>query len=128
MTSLLMRMALASTALCALPVMAMAQAPDTRQVLLQADQVVYDSGGKTVAAEGHVEIADQGRVLNADKVTYDQASDKVVATGHVSLMDANGNVAFANRVVLTDHMRDGALAGFGALIGKNGRLAAASAP
>ena len=38
-----------------------------------------------------------------------------------------GNVAFADHVVLTDQMRDGALDGFGALIGKNGRLAAVSA-
>ncbi len=76
---------------------------------------------------GHVEIVDQGRILEADKVTYDQKTDQVTADGHVSLTDIRGNVAFADHVVLTDHMRDGALSGFGALIGKNGRLAAASA-
>ena len=51
----------------------------------------------------------------------------VTASGHVVLMDAKGNVAFADHVVLTDQMRDGALDGFGALIGKTGRLAAAKA-
>lgn len=103
-----------------------ASAP-TDQAVLQADEVIYDGDTKTVSAQGHVEIADQGRVLNAEKVVYDQATDKVTAIGHVSVMDANGNVAFADHVVLTDHMRDGALAGFGALIGKNGRLVAATA-
>lgn len=98
-----------------------------KQVLLQADEIIYDGKAKTVSAVGHVEIVDQGRILEADKVTYDQSTDQVTADGHVSLMDPSGNVAFANHVVLTDHMRDGALSGFGALIGKNGRLAAASA-
>src|SRR6185295_12641489 len=72
-------------------------------------------------------ITDQGRTLLADRVEYDQANDKVTAFGHVTITDTRGNVAFADHVVLTDHMRDGALQGFGALLGKTGRLAAKSA-
>jgi len=102
-------------------------APTDRRILLQADQVIYDGEAKTVSAVGHVEIDDEGRVLLAERVIYDQATDKVVASGHVSMTDTSGNVAFADHVTLTDHMREGALAGFGALIGKTGRLAAASA-
>ena len=96
-------------------------------ILLQADEIVYDDERKVVSAVGHVEISDQGRTLMADRVEYDQASDKVTARGHVSMADTRGNVAFADQVVLTDHMRDGALRGFGALIGKTGRLAARGA-
>ncbi|HKQ45373.1 MAG TPA: LPS assembly protein LptD [Rhizomicrobium sp.] len=96
-------------------------------ILLQADEIVYDSEAKTVSAVGHVEISDSGRTLLAERVDYDQASDTVTARGHVSITDERGNVAFADHVVLTDHMRDGALSGFGALIGKTGRLAARSA-
>jgi len=98
-----------------------------RQILLQADEVDYDGDHQTVAAVGHVEIVDEGRILDADRVTYDQTSDTVTANGHVSLTDQEGNVAFSDHVMLTDHMREGALNGFGALIGKNGRLTAASA-
>jgi LPS-assembly protein len=96
-------------------------------MLLEADEIDYDSEGKTVSAVGHVEITDDGRTLLAERVDYDQASDRVIARGHVSITDSKGNVAFADHVVLTDHMRDGALSGFGALIGKTGRLAATSA-
>lgn len=96
-------------------------------ILLEADEIVYDSESKTVSAVGHVEITDEGRTLLAERVDYDQASDRVTARGHVSITDTKGNVAFADQVVLTDHMRDGALQGFGALIGKTGRLAAKSA-
>ena len=102
-------------------------APADRQILLQADAVDYDGDNQTVAAVGHVEIVDEGSILDADRVIYDQKTDKVTADGHVSLTDRLGNVAFSDHVVLTDHMREGALNGFGALIGKNGRLTAASA-
>jgi len=96
-------------------------------MLLQADEVDYDSEGKTVAAVGHVEIVDDDRTLYAERVDYDQASDTVTARGHVITIDSKGNVGFADHVVLTDRMREGVLSGFGALIGKNGRLAARSA-
>ncbi len=98
-----------------------------QQLLLQADQIVYDGDNSRVSAIGKVEIVDGERILHADDITYDQKTDKVTANGHVSITDRNGNVAFADHVVLTDRLRNGALSGFGALIGKNGRLAAASA-
>jgi LPS-assembly protein len=96
-------------------------------ILLQADEMDYDSDGKTVSAVGHVEIVDDGRTLHAERVDYDRNTDTVTARGHVNIIDSRGNVVFADHVVLTDHMRDGVLQGFGALIGKNGRLAATSA-
>jgi LPS-assembly protein len=102
-------------------------APQENRVLLQADEMDYDDDHKIVSAVGHVEIVDQGRTVIADRVEYDQNTDTVTARGHVSVTDERGNVAFSDHLVLTDHMRDGALQGFGALIGKNGRLAAHSA-
>ncbi len=51
----------------------------------------------------------------------------MVASGHVSLTDEKGNTAFADHVTLKDKMRDGVLKSFAALIGKNGRMVAASA-
>ena len=95
--------------------------------LLQADEVVYDSEKHIVSAVGHVEIDDQDRTLLAERVDYDQDKDLVTASGHVSVTDTKGNVVFADHVVLTDRMRNGALSGFGALLGKTGRLAARNA-
>lgn len=104
-----------------------AQAKPQDNVLLQADEIIYNAGSGVVAAEGHVEIDYGGRILLADRVSYDQKKDTVTAEGNVSLMAPNGDVAFANHVSLSDNMRDGALEGFSALIGKNGRMVAASA-
>ncbi|HEY0300070.1 MAG TPA: LPS assembly protein LptD, partial [Rhizomicrobium sp.] len=101
--------------------------PIKGDVLLQADEMDYDVDNKIVTARGHVEIVSDGRVLLADSVSYDQARDVMTASGHVSITDEKGNVAFAAHVVLKDKMRDGALKSFAALIGKNGRMVAASA-
>lgn len=97
------------------------------QVLLQADEIDYDVDHKVVRAKGHVEIDYGGRTVVADTVSYDQTNDKVSADGHVSVMAENGDVAFAQHVELHDKMRESALSGFAALIGKNGRLVAANA-
>lgn len=96
-------------------------------MLLQADEVDYDSNAHTVTARGHVEIDYEGRILLADAVTYNRDTDLVTADGHVSLLEPDGNVAFATHVTLTDKMRNGALTGFGALLGNHGRLVAATA-
>ncbi|HEX2593893.1 MAG TPA: LPS assembly protein LptD [Rhizomicrobium sp.] len=100
---------------------------DDNQMLLQADEATYDVDRKVARANGHVEIDYGGRILVADQVVYDENTDKVTAEGHVSIMQANGDVAFANHVELTDRMRDGALSGFSALIGKTGRVVASTA-
>jgi LPS-assembly protein len=104
-----------------------ADAKPDEQMLLQAVRWDYDTGQDVVTAQGDVEIDYGGRILLADRVVYNLKTDVVTADGHVALLDANGDVAFAKHVVLTDKLRDGALIGFGALLGKNGRMAAASA-
>ena len=135
MKSSVLRWALGACAMLPLIAQAAAQmgapapqaAPQQTPVLLQADEIVYDDDNQLMSAVGHVEISDQGRTLLAERVDYDQVKDKVTASGHVSITDEHGNVAFADHVELSDHMRDGALSGFGALIGKSGRLAARGA-
>src|SRR3954466_1346815 len=90
-----------------LPLPAVKPLPKDQPILLQADEIVYDSENHLVSAVGHVEIADQDRTLIADRVDYDQDTAKVTASGHVSIMDTKGNVVFADHVVLTDRMRNG---------------------
>ena len=122
---------LAGSAVAALLVFAPAAAAavetPNKDMLLQADAAEYDTAKHVVSAQGHVEIDYGGRILLADSVSYNQDTDIVTADGHVSVMDENGNVAFADHVTMTDKMRDGALSGFGALLGKHGRLVAATA-
>ena len=95
--------------------------------LLRADQVEYDTNTGITTATGHVELDYEGQILTADKVIYDSNADQVTAVGNVVLMRPDGNVAFTNRAVLTNQLKDGVLYGFAALIGKTGRLAGTGA-
>lgn len=130
MTPDVKRLLLGGAALTFLALGAVAHADDAepdKEMLLQADTSVYDDTSRVVTAKGHVEIDYGGSILFADSVAYNLKTDIVTADGHVSVLDKNGNVVFADHVVLTDKMRDGALQGFAAIIGDHARLVAASA-
>lgn len=96
-------------------------------VLLQADEALYNTQSSVVIARGHVEIANEQHILMADSVSYNQSTGIVTAEGHVSVLDSNGNVVFGNKVTLTKDMADGVVEGFAALIGQNGRFVAVRA-
>lgn len=94
-------------------------------VLFQADRLVYDTDGKTVRLEGHVEISSDGRVLTADAVAYDQNTGVVTAMGGVTVYEADGSTLSADRVQLTGDLRDGVIENIGILLDEHTRLAAA---
>jgi LPS-assembly protein len=108
-------------------VIAVSSTPGNAQILMQADEIVYDAATETVTARGNVEISEPGWILRAETVTYNPDSDIVGATGAVSLTQDDGTVAFADEVQLAGNLREGALRGFAALIGENGRMAAITA-
>lgn len=97
-------------------------------VEFQADTLEHDETGQIITATGHVELAQEGRVLKADRIVYNLQTDTVTATGHVALMEPTGDVHFADEVQLTQKMKDGFVAGLqsyladgGHFIAKNGQ-------
>tara|TARA_R110000824_G_scaffold155226_7_gene327865 strand:+ start:24320 stop:26674 length:2355 start_codon:yes stop_codon:yes gene_type:complete len=97
--------------------------PQSGEVLMQADNLVYDRDSQIVTAVGNVEIAYDGRVLMADKVTYNQRTDVVTADGNVSLLESTGEVAFADHLVLRNKMKDGVVQTLSVLLTDDSRLA-----
>lgn len=97
--------------------------PESGEVLMQADNLTYDRDRKIVTATGHVEIAYGERILLADKVTYEETTGVSTAEGHVSLLDPEGNVAFADRVVLRNELKDGVAQTLSVLLTDKSRLA-----
>jgi LPS-assembly protein len=95
-----------------------------RQALLAADQLTYDQQTKKIVAEGGVEIERDGRVLQADRVSYDQANRVLTAEGQVKLIDVNGDVAFADKMVMDDQFREGFAEEVRLLLADNSRMAA----
>jgi LPS-assembly protein len=99
---------------------------DSGEILMQADELTYDREARVVTATGHVELAYGERVLLADRVTYNETTGVVTADGNVSLLDPQGDVAFADHIVLRNEMRDGVIQTLQVLLSDNSRLAGSS--
>lgn len=93
-------------------------------VVLNADQVTYDQNADVATAIGHVEVAQNGRLLRADKIIYDKKRDVVTAFGHVALIEADGQVSFADKFEVSSDMKQGFVDQIGVLLADNSRFAA----
>ena len=80
--------------------------PDA-QMLVEADELIYNYDAETVSAEGNVEIVYEGYTLRADRVVYNQRSGRLVAFGNVQILEPTGNVLRAEQVDITEDFRDG---------------------
>ncbi|MBB5751484.1 LPS-assembly protein LptD [Prosthecomicrobium pneumaticum] len=77
------------------------------QMLLDADQLIYDYDAQKVSAAGSVKIYYDGYTLEADKVTYDQKSGRMTADGRVKIVDREGSIVTADSIDVTDSLSDG---------------------
>lgn len=79
------------------------------QMLLQADQLVYDNDAEKVSAQGSVQIDYNGYKLVAEKVSYNQKTKRIVAIGNVEIVEPNGHVITSDRIDITDDFGNGFL-------------------
>ncbi len=84
-----------------------ADLPQDAQMLLTADNLIYDNDLNTITAAGGVQIEYAGNSLVADRVVYDRRTSRVVARGRVQIIEQDGNKIFADEIDVTDDFRDG---------------------
>ena len=80
--------------------------PDA-QLLLQADELIYDNDAQTITALGEVRIDYDGTRLVADRLVYRQQSNRLIAVGNVEILQPDGTRSFAEEIDITDDFRDG---------------------
>ncbi len=73
---------------------------------MQADQLIYDTRGNRVIAQGNVEIYYNNYILTADQVVYNQGTNTLTAEGNAQLKDPNGSITRADRFEALDDFRD----------------------
>ncbi|NCQ09334.1 MAG: LPS-assembly protein LptD, partial [Sphingomonadales bacterium] len=100
------------------PASAMAQsqsdaavAPDRQddEIEFSADNIDYDFENDFVTATGNVVLNRDGYSLRADQVVWNRKSGAVVAEGNIRSISPDGDVAYGDRIELTDSLRDGAV-------------------
>lgn len=99
----------------------------SRDVYVEADDLVDDRATNVVTATGHVEIRYQGRTLRADKVVYNSVTGATHAAGHIVVMNPDGTVAYADDAELDDQFRAGFALGFSARMQDNVSIVAHAA-
>lgn len=77
------------------------------QMLLEADNLVYDNDRNTVSAVGGVQIDYDGYRLVANRVTYDRNSGRLIASEGVEIVDRDGNRIQSQQIDITEDFRDG---------------------
>lgn len=97
------------------------------QLLLNADELIYNRDNDTVTAAGSVQIYYQGNVLQADSVVFHRESGRFVAKGNVRLDQPDGNVLFTDEADLTDDFSEGFISALRLQTALETRFAAESA-
>ena len=99
----------------------------TGDLLITADELIYDQAADTIIASGNVEVAQDDRVLRASRIHYRRGDDVVTASGDVALREPTGEVIFADSVELTGDLRDGVIHRLSVLLTDQSRLVASGA-
>ncbi len=97
------------------------------QMLLEADELIYDNDGQTIAAVGAVRIDYDNNQLVARKVTYNQRTGRLFAEGNVEIVQPDGTRIYADKVDITDDFKDGFVNALRVETTDNTRFAAESA-
>lgn len=84
----------------------------------------YDSVGEVVTATGDVRLFRRGERLRADRVVWNRETGQVVAEGNIAVTNPQGDVAYGDRIELTDSLRDGVVENMLVVLEEGGRLAA----
>ena len=97
------------------------------QMLLEADELIYNRDVETISAVGGVRIEYDGNNLVARKVTYNQRTGRLLAEGNVEIIQPDGNRIYADKIDVTDDFKDGFINALRVETTDNTRFAAESA-
>ncbi|WP_339826119.1 LPS assembly protein LptD [uncultured Parasphingorhabdus sp.] len=94
------------------------------EIEFKADTLDYDFTNDVVTAQGNVMLNRDGYKLRADQVVWNRKTGLVVAEGNIRSISPDGDVAYGDRIELTDSLRDGAIDNLLLVLDDGSRLAA----
>ncbi len=94
------------------------------QIEFSADTLEYDTNTDIVTATGAVRMTRDGQRLRADKVVWNRKTGRVEASGDVAVTNPRGEIAYGDRIELTDSLRDGVVGNLLVVLNQGARLAA----
>lgn len=98
----------------------------SEEIEFSADTLDYDFENDIVTASGNVILNRDGYVLRADEVVWNRKTALVTANGSIKSVSPDGDVAYGDKIELTDSLRDGAIDNLLLVLEDGSRLAARS--
>ncbi|WP_397604519.1 LPS-assembly protein LptD [Sphingorhabdus sp.] len=116
----------------ALPTVAMAQTPASAETTTQTSDPIgfsaadleYDWNTEVVTAKGNVIANRDGYVVRADTIVWNRTTGQVVAEGNIRTVGPEGDVAYGDKVELTDALKDGVINNMLVVLADQSRLVA----
>ncbi|MEP7349524.1 MAG: LPS assembly protein LptD [Sphingorhabdus sp.] len=100
------------------------QAAASEVIDFAAGTVVYDSNTEVVTATGQVIVNRDGYSLRADTIVWNRNTGEVTAEGNIRSIGPEGDVAYGDKIILTDSLKDGVVENLLVVLADGGRLAA----
>ena len=98
--------------------------PASEQIDFAAGTVVYDSNTEVVTASSNVIVNRDGYSLRADTVVWNRTTGEVIAEGNIKTIGPEGDVAYGDKITLTDSLKDGVVDNLLVVMADGSRLAA----
>ena len=99
-------------------------APQSEVIDFAASTIVYDSNTEVVTATGNVIVNRDGYSLRADTIVWNRTSGEVTAEGNIRSVSPEGDVAYGDKVLVTDSLKDGVIENLLVVLADESRLAA----
>jgi LPS-assembly protein len=116
--------AVSSVALAQTGASAAAAQKASDQIDFDAAVVEYDSNTETVTAKGNVIVSRDGYTVRADNIIWDRKSGRVFAEGAIRAIGPEGDVAYGDKIELSDALKDGVIDNLLVVLADESRLAA----
>jgi LPS-assembly protein len=98
--------------------------PNQEIIEFAADELSYSDNEQAVVGTGHVNIMRDGYWLTADEVRYDRSTGVIEARGNVIVKDKKGSIITAEKMQLTESLRDAVVENVQLLLEDGARFAA----
>lgn len=96
-------------------------------IYLEANNLTYNENGSNVSAEGNAKLFYKNYVVEADQISYSEDLDQVIASGNVVMSEKNNVRLEANKIKLSNELKEGFVDGVKMILQDGSKISADSA-
>ena len=93
-------------------------------IYFEADNLLYEDDGKNIKAIGNAKLFYKSYIVEASEITYFQDIDQVIANGNVTMSDKGKVKITAEKITLSDELKNGFLEGANMILADGSKIRA----